>query len=104
MSHNNEETGLKHLEHIARAKLEALMSTVSQAVYSASWFTNLEYILWETLEKGDPHPFTAQQIMELRGLAEASHGWVRQERGKRMFVPLKAWQRHYDQHKREWRQ
>ena len=104
MSHNNGETGLEHAEHVARAKLEALMSTVSQAVYSTSWFANLEYILWESLEKADPHPFTAKQIMELRALAGASRGWVRQERGKRMFVPLKAWQRHYSQHKKESRQ
>ena len=104
MSHNDQETGLQHLEHVARRKLEALMSTVSQAVYSTSWFTNLEYVLWEALEKGDPHPFTAQQIMELRALAEASRGWIRRERGKRMFVPLKEWRRHYDQHKKESRQ
>jgi hypothetical protein len=100
MSHNNEEAGLQHLEHVARAKLEALKSTMSEAVYSASWFTNLEYILWETIEKGDPRPFTPQQIMELRALAEASRGWLRQERGKGMFVPLRAWQRHYGQHKK----
>ena len=101
MSRSDHETSLQHLEHAARRKLEALMSAVSAAVYSTSWFTNLEYVLWEALEKADPRPFTAQQVMELRTLAEASRGWIRQERGKRTFVPLKEWQHHYDQHKKE---
>lgn len=96
MSHNGQDKGLQHLEHVARGKLEAFMSAVSQAVYSTSWFANLEYVLWEALEKGDPHPLTAQQVMELRALAEANRGWIRQQRGKRKFVPLEEWQRHYD--------
>jgi hypothetical protein len=98
--HSGEETGLQHLEHVARGKLEALMSAVSQAVYSTSWFTNLEYMLWDALEKGDPHPFTAQQIIELRALTEASRGWVPRDRGKCMFVPLDQWRRRHNRHKK----
>jgi hypothetical protein len=100
MSHNGQETDFQHFEHVARHKLEALMSTVSHAVYATSWFTNLEYILWEALEKGDPRPFTAQQLIELHALAEASGSWVRKDREKSRFVPLAEWRHHYDHHKK----
>jgi len=101
ISHDGQNPGLHHPEHAARGKLEALMSAVSQTVYATSWFTNFEYLLWEALEKGDPHPFTAQQILELRALAEASGSWIRRDRGKSRCVPLGEWRHHYDQHKGE---
>ena len=100
MLQDHQETDLQHFEHAARGKLEDFMSAVGQAVYATSWLTNLEYMLWEALEKGDPHPFTAQQIVELRALAEASGSRVRRDRGRHRFVPLEDWRRHYDQHKK----
>jgi hypothetical protein len=100
MPRDDQEAGLHPDENAARGKLEALMSAVSQAVYSSSWFTNLEYLLWEALEKGDPHPFTAQQILELRALSAASRSWLRRDGGKGKSVPLDEWRRLYEEHKR----
>jgi hypothetical protein len=101
MSDNDKRTKLRHAEHADHGTLEAFMSAVSQAVYQTSWFTDLEYVLWEALEKADPHPFTARQVMELRALAEASRSWIRTDRGRRRSLPLEEWQRHYDQQKRQ---
>jgi hypothetical protein len=99
MLHNDHEAGSPTLEHAAHGKLEAFMSAVSQAVYSTSWFTNLEYLLWEALDRGDPHPFTAQQVLELRALSEASRSWIRRDDGKGRPLPLDEWRSHYKKQK-----
>jgi hypothetical protein len=101
MPDHGQKAKLQHAEHADRGTLEAFMSAVSQAVYQSSWFADLEYVLWEALEKADPHPFTAQQILELRALAEASCGWICTDQGRRRFLPLEEWRRHYDDHKKQ---
>jgi hypothetical protein len=101
VSDNGQKRDPHRSEPAAHDQLAALMSAASHAVYGTRWFTNLEYLLWEALEKGDPHPFTTQQLLELRALAEASGGWVRREHGKSRHVPLEEWRRHYDQYKGE---
>jgi hypothetical protein len=97
---NDQNSGVIRLDHVARRKLEALMSMVSLAVFSTNWFANLEYIVWEALNKADPHPFSAKQIIELQGLIGASGGWIRVHRGERVFVPLDEWRRHYEQYQK----
>jgi hypothetical protein len=89
-----------HLDCAARGRLEALMSTVSLAVFSTIWFPNLEYILWGALDRADPHPFSAKQVRDLRRLIGASGGWIRVHRGECVFVPLDTWRRHYEQYQK----
>jgi hypothetical protein len=68
---DNQSTQAEYAEHARHGALDALMSTVGQAVRRTSWFVDLEYVLWEALENADLHPFTARQMLELHELVEA---------------------------------
>ena len=91
MSDNDQGTKVEYGEHARHGAAGSFMSAVSQAACQTSWFTDLEYVLCDALEKADPRPFTAQQLLELHALVEAGRSGIRRDQRLRSRVSLDAW-------------
>ena len=65
---------------IKQRKLAEFMSDLSEKCYSASWLENLEYVLWDTLIKGERRlgqdNISQQDIVHLNQLSKDSNCWI----------------------------
>jgi hypothetical protein len=74
------------------------MSAISEAAYSASWMTGLEFALWSLLISGEPRYGRAslkkEELEGLRRLSEKCGGWIIfDDEKEEVFVPLADWKR-----------
>jgi hypothetical protein len=104
------EAAWKDMEPAARRSLEAakdqdaaavlcwFMAELSEEHWFAGWLIDLEFYLWELLQKGPPDPallgcVTEPDIAELKNLHERAGGWWQWSPGNEcaMFVPTEIW-------------
>ena len=61
-------------------QLAELMSDISERCYAAGWMQNVEYVLWESLLKGERNYghglITTQNIDALKRLSKSSNSWI----------------------------
>jgi hypothetical protein len=74
------------------------MSGVSEAAYSASWMTGLEFALWGLLASGETRYGRAtlkkEEVENIRRLSEKCGGWiVFDDEREEVFVLLADWKR-----------
>lgn len=81
------------------AALRDYMSELSEEAWYAGWMMDLEYALWDAVERG-PRSYgrleiTEQHIAKLRNLSLACGGWVwfPDDAPEEEFVPLDTWKR-----------
>lgn len=90
---------------VAARALEVYMSDLSENGYYAGWLSDLEFFLWEIVQKGEPPLFGQWEITELdiavmSQLSGQAQGWVRYSDEIRSGaqcdrVPLEEWLRVY---------
>jgi hypothetical protein len=76
------------------------MSELSERGWHAEWMANIEYALWDAVERGPRDcgqlRLTEEHIARLRELSAACAGWIRFDDtiGDEVFVLLETWKRH----------
>lgn len=85
---------------VDQQQLAKLMSEISERCYAAGWMQNLEYILWESLLKGEREygqsRITTQDINALKALSETSNSWIYFDvRKEEIAVDLTGWLRKF---------
>ena len=84
--------------------LKDYMSELSEAAYSAEWYTGLEYALWNAVVSG-PRQFgrveiDSVHIRRLRDLSERCRGWIVFEgRDHETWMPIDEWCELFDRNK-----
>jgi len=90
---------LRELDEPRGSSAPRLHSELSEEAWYAGWMIDLEYALWDAVERG-PRSYgrlliTEEHIARLRQLAAACGGWIQfgDDAPEEKFVPLDAWKR-----------
>ena len=81
---------------VLQRALADVMSEISENTYCAGWMSDLEFELWEALNRADGtdvgYRLTAGEIERLRQLSEMCGGWIVWKSGRcQTFVPFTEW-------------
>lgn len=78
----------------ARKLLKLVMKHVSEERYAAGWLIDLEFVLWQELQKPTRNGLFTFERESLRFLSLAAGGWWTSER----FLPMNRWLARYRRH------
>lgn len=81
-------------------QLAKLISDISERCYGANWMQHVEYILWESLSKGERlyghDRITMQDINALKDLSNRCNSWILFDNQKEeTAVDLPNWQQQF---------
>jgi hypothetical protein len=83
----------------ARQALVDKMAAISEEYWAATWFSGIEYGLWEQMTTGTRKGgmrYADADLVQLRGLAELAGGWWTTDHD---FLPTAEWEALYAQRK-----
>jgi hypothetical protein len=100
--YNNELTGVEK-------QLADFMNEISEDAYSASWESNLEYILWDAVINGERqyarHFISKEDIDYLTKLSTDCNCWIYfDDDTERTAIPLDEWRMKFNQDRSIWLQ